>query len=440
MESRAIRAALTEQSARATATAIRVRFFGVLAFLPLLGLLHALDIPGWDTYFLPVALFAAVAATLFVFRKRRQMVALGPFSFVLDVLLIFEVQRRSMPGSPFPAGVAGFSLGLFALLCALTASTMQRSATWSVTAAATVAQVALMRLAGVLVLGLLAVTQGSVGARLRRMVKDLRVEREQVSELTQARKQIESLLERSKHQNEQLRALQSDKDALSSLLIHDLRAPLGALRANIEWLKQELAANDDPDVIDALVQSRQVTDRVTGMIGDLLNINRLESGDMPFVPEEKPSRMMLQALHQQLTALARERRIKVEFEADDALLRADHALLQRALENISSNALRYTPAGGTIRLEGMVRGAELHFAVRNTGPVIPPNVRATLFEKYVQAGSTQDNRRAGWGLGLYFCKLCIDAHRGTIGVEDVEGWPTSFFIRVPGVVSARAAA
>ncbi|MBL8914290.1 MAG: hypothetical protein JNM17_26530 [Archangium sp.] len=289
-------------------------------------------------------------------------------------------------------------------------------------------------------LGILAVTQGSVGARLRRMVKDLRAERDQVSELTVAQRQIEGLLERSRQQNEQLRSLQNDKDALTSLLIHDLRAPLGALRANIEWLKQELASTDDPDIVDALVQSRQVTDRVTGMIGDLLNINRLENGDMPFVAEEKPSRMILEVLHQQLTALARERRIKVELHAEDALLSADHALLQRALENISANALRYTPTGGTIRIEGIVRDGQLQYAIRNSGPVIPAHVRATLFEKYVQAGNAQDNRRAGWGLGLYFCKLAVDAHRGTIGVEDVEGWPTSFVLRIPGVVGALRAA
>jgi signal transduction histidine kinase len=79
------------------------------------------------------------------------------------------------------------------------------------------------------------------------------------------------------------------------------------------------------------------------------------------------------------------------------------------------------------------------FAVRNDGPVIPEAARGALFDKFVQAGSAQENRRAGWGLGLYFCKLCVDAHRGHIGVQDEPGWPTSFVIRIPGVVTSQRA-
>ncbi|MFT3707223.1 MAG: HAMP domain-containing sensor histidine kinase [Archangium sp.] len=448
--------AIAAQSARATETAIRVRMAGVGAFLPLLALLHFMGSPGWDAYLAPLSIFGVIAAALFVTRHRPWMSDVGPFTFVLDVVLVFEMQRRAMPGSPFPAGVAGFSLGLFTLLAAMTASTMRRAATWAVTGVAIAAQVTLMRLATVgvgaqitaaVVLVLLAVTQTTVGRRLREMVRSLanaetewKREHAQVAELTEARKQIETLLEQAQSQNQALRSLQGDKDALTSLLIHDLRAPLGALRSNIDWLKTELSGSDDPDITDALVQSRQVTDRVTGMIGDLLNINRLESGDMPFTPEERPSRMILEALQRQLQAQGRERRIEVQLDADDSLLNADHGLLQRALENISSNALRYTPAGGTIRIEGRARGPEVHFAIRNSGPAIPPNVRATLFEKYVQAGSAQDNRRAGWGLGLYFCKLCVEAHQGFIGLEDVDGWPTSFVIRVPAAIDARIAA
>jgi signal transduction histidine kinase len=70
-------------------------------------------------------------------------------------------------------------------------------------------------------------------------------------------------------------------------------------------------------------------------------------------------------------------------------------------------------------------------SVHNDGPVIPVPARAALFDKYVQAGAPDANRRAGWGLGLYFCKLCVQAHGGRIGVEDEPGWATSFVVRLP---------
>ncbi len=445
--------ALAEQSSRATATAARVRVVAVVAFGALAGVMHFVGGPGWDTYLAPLAVFAAA---LFLARKQPWMARLGPYSFLFDVLAVFELQRRSMPSSPFPAGVAGFSLGLFVMMVAFTASTMRRTAAWAVAGVSAVTQVALMQEAGVswgsqvaavVVLGLAGLVQTTVTARLRNMVRGLaatevawRRSHEEVQGLTEARATIERLLEESRAQNARLVALQADKESLTSLLVHDLRAPLGAVRANLDWVKGELPKDFDEEVLTALTEARQVTDRLAGMIGDLLNITRMESGSFPLTREPQPSRAMLESLHKQLQAQGRGRRITVELETDDVVLEADHALLMRTLENISSNALRYTPSGGRIRLEGRREGDVVVFAVRNDGPVIPPAARASLFDKFVQAGSTQENRRAGWGLGLYFCKLTVDAHGGTIGVEDCDGWPTSFRIRIPGVVTAQRAA
>lgn len=448
--------ALAEQSARATVTAARVRLVAAVAFAVLAGVMHVAGGPGWDTYLGPLGVFSVFASVLFFARKQPWLARLGPYSFLLDVLVVYELQRRSMPGSPFPAGVAGFSLGLFVMMVAFTASTMRRTAAWAVAALSAVAQVALMQQAGVswaaqvsavVVLGLAGLVQTTVTSRLRRMVRSLastevawRRSHEEVKELTEARATIERLLADARAQNAQLVALQADKESLTSLLVHDLRAPLGAVRANLDWVKGELPKDFDEEVLNALTEARQVTDRLAGMIGDLLNITRMESGSFPLNREPQPSRAMLESLHKQLQAQGRGRRITVELETDDVVLEADHALLMRTLENISSNALRYTPSGGRIRLEGRREGDTVVFAVRNDGPVIPPAARASLFDKFVQAGSAQENRRAGWGLGLYFCKLTVDAHGGTIGVEDCDGWPTSFRICIPGVVTAQRAA
>jgi signal transduction histidine kinase len=433
-----------------------VRFISVLVFLPALGVLHFVGGAGWDTYVGPVSLFAVLAAATFFWRQSPWVARLAPYSFVVDVALVFEVQRRAMPHSQFPAGVAGFSMGLFALLLAMTASTMRGPATWAVALASALAQVTLMNLAGVgagaqvlavVVFALLTFTEGGVRGRVRQVVRSLadaevawRREHEHVTELTEARATIEHLLVESRAQNAKLLALQADKESLTSLLVHDLRAPLGAVRANLDWVKGELPKDFDEEVISALSEARQVTDRLAGMIGDLLNITRLENGALPLDRQPQPCAAMLEALHKQLQAQARSRRITVELDVHDLVLEADHSLLMRTLENISSNALRYTPSGGRIRLEGRAVGNEVLFAVRNDGPVIPDAARAALFEKYVQAGSAQENRRAGWGLGLYFCKLCVDAHGGRIGVEDEPGWPTSFIIRVPGVITSLRAA
>lgn len=252
-----------------------------------------------------------------------------------------------------------------------------------------------------------------------------------VLELAQARATIAQLSLEGRAKDARLALLQADQESMTSLLVHDLRAPLAAMRANLDWVKGELPRDFDAEVLEALAEARQVTDRLAGMIGDLLNITRLEGGLLPLSRDAQPCGAMVESVHRRLLAAAHDRRVTVECEAEDVVLEAEHGLLMRALENLASSALRYTPSGGRLRLEAKRVGPELVFAVRNDGPPISAEVRASLFEKYVQAGSTQDHRRAGWGLGLYFCKLCVDAHGGRLDVVDVEGWATSFEVRLP---------
>jgi signal transduction histidine kinase len=117
--------------------------------------------------------------------------------------------------------------------------------------------------------------------------------------------------------------------------------------------------------------------------------------------------------------------------APEALaLEADRALLTRVVENLAANAARHTPQGGRMRLEAREQDDEVVLAVHNDGRPIPPDAREQLFDKFAQGGAER-SVRSGWGLGLYFCRLAVEAHGGRIGVEEVAGWSTSFVVRLP---------
>ncbi len=249
---------------------------------------------------------------------------------------------------------------------------------------------------------------------------------------TQELREARVLLER---QAAQLRAFEADRQALTALLAHDLRAPLTTMRANLDWATGELPPGFDVEVVSALTEARQLTDRLAGMLGDLVHIARFEAGTPP-AREAQPCGAMLGRLQRQLEVQGRGRKVAVELQVDDFVLEADHGVLMRALEILSNTALRYTPAGGRVRLEGRPEGTKGFFAVRHEGPVISADLRATLFDKYEPPGPPREHRRAGWGLGLYFCRRCVEAHGGELAVEDADGWGTSFVLRVPGVVSS----
>lgn len=439
--------AVTAQSARAFAFATKVRLGAVLIFLPLIVWLTAVEAPGWAPYLAPLVAYAVVAATFFTFRKTARVQRVGDFSFILDAGFIYFLQHQSMSTSQFPAGVAGFSLGMFTLFVLLAGVSMRPRATLTTALASMPLQLALMQQAGVgvgaqvaaiIVLTCAGLSQAAFLRRLVTMVRSAaslevahRFETERAVKLEQANATINALYADAEKRNAELVRLQADKDLLTSLLVHDLRAPLSAVKANLAWLEDEVAVLKDEDVTAAVTESQQVAQRLTGMIGDLLNITKLESNALTLNHEPVLARPLLNSLAKQVTAQARARKVTVLVEASDISFDADQALLLRVIENLTSNALRYTPPAGRVQLEAKADKDTVLLAVRNDGTPIPAEARATLFDKFVQAGDTQENRRVGWGLGLYFCQLSVASHGGTIAVEDVPGWPTSFVIRLP---------
>lgn len=448
--------ALEEQAIRAFRMAARLRLGAVALFVPLVALAAARGEAGWVEHLGLLVPYAVVVAAVFALRARGWVQRLGPYTFAVDALVVFGLQWRSMPTSPFPAGVAGFSLGLFAMLVLLAGASMRSRATLVTALLGGPLQLLLMQRAGVgvgaqaaavVVLISSALTQTLFVRRFRAMVRTSatrevawRIENERAERLEEANLTIAKLYATSVEQKSQLERLQQDKEVLTSLLVHDLRAPLGAVKANLAFLKGEVGALNDDDVSEAVTESLQVTDRVSGMIGDLLNITKLESGAFQVQLDDVVANTVLQALGKQLAPQAKSRNLKISVHTEDFVFEGDSALLMRTLENLSSNALRYTPAGGRVHLEARREGDEVVLAVRNDGTTIPESARATLFDKFTQSDDPKANRRAGWGLGLYFCKLCVEAHHGTIGIEDAPGWSTSFVLRLPAKVAVRQAA
>jgi signal transduction histidine kinase len=176
------------------------------------------------------------------------------------------------------------------------------------------------------------------------------------------------------------------------------------------------------------------------MIHDLLDISRLEAHALELKAQPVELPVLLEAVQRALSPQAHTRGIHLSIRAPERLPASlDRGLLTRALENLASNALRYTPRGARIELSAREEGGALVLTVNNDGEPIAEHLRARIFEKFEQGEG--DQRRAGWGLGLYFCGLVAGAHGGSIAVESLPGWATSFVMRLPAApTQLRAAA
>ena len=438
--------ALQAQRRGAVAAGGKVRLAGTALLLPLVSALAELDGPHWRPYILPLGLYLLCVVALFLLRHRRGVTARALAQALLDVGLVYWVQREALPVSPFPAGVAGFSLGLFGLLVVLSSLNLSLRITLLTAALGVLAQVSLMRAAGVgvgsrvvasVVLFLIAAVSQFGVQRLRALVLGLtrvevarQLEQRRLLEVEAAREQVAAMLEASRLQNERLQALQLEKDALSQLVVHDLRSPLAAVLLNLEWLVSEMG-DERPQWAESLRDCEALARRLTHMVTELLEVSQLEEGRLELRCEPLSPGPLMDGVRRQAAPLARAKRLQLETSVDEGLsLTADRSLLTRVLENLAANAARHTPQGGRLWLEARTQEGQALFAVHNDGRPIPPEARAKLFDKFVQ-GSAEKSARSGWGLGLYFCRLAVEAHGGSIQVEDVPGWATSFIVRLP---------
>ncbi len=441
--------AVDQQRHRVLKVGAAVRVAGAFVFLLIVGGLWLVGRKDLAPYPLPLALYLLMAGALLALHYKRAVPWLGVAQSVVDVGLVFWVQHAALPLARFPAGIAGFSLGLFALMVVLSSLTLMRGVVYATALLAAVAQAVLMREADVshgsailaaVVLMLVAYMSQYGSQRLRQLVLALtraeverQVESRRIQEEEQARRTIEQMLSEARAQNEQLLALQRDKDQLIQFLVHDLRSPLSALTMTFSWLEAELAQGTDLSMMQAVRSGVAITGRMERMITELLDLPRLEEGKLELRPQRLDLPSMFEEVRQAFGQAAQFRRLTLEVDVPLGLsFQGDKALLMRVVENLVANALRHTPAGGRIRLEAGTEGGSPYLAVRNDGNPIDPELRPRIFDKHIQ-GMQERGARTGYGLGLYFSRLAVEAHGGCITVEDVPEWATSFVARLPPV-------
>ncbi len=231
--------------------------------------------------------------------------------------------------------------------------------------------------------------------------------------------------------NTTLERLQREQREMTAFLVHDLKNPLTIVHLNLGWVQQNLgAAGLDLDA--ALTDALEASARLQKMVEELLAVARLEQADTPLSLAPVDLGELLSESARSHSREALEKRITLS--VDDAAgirVSADRALLERVLDNLVRNALRYTPVDGRISLS-VRRGTDTVVIVSNTGTPIPELERARIFEKF-RRGDDAPMANGHAGLGLYFCDRAMEAHHGSIALSPQEGWATSFVLRFPTV-------
>ncbi len=231
-------------------------------------------------------------------------------------------------------------------------------------------------------------------------------------------------------EREALEERHRQQEALSALVVHDLKSPATAisLAASLRLRAQDLPEADRRSWSGVLSSA----ERIHRTALDLLDITLSHDGKLT----PKPAAIDLGALFAEVREIfqpqAEKRKQSIELRTDVApgALRADPDLMRRVLQNLVDNALRHSPKHGTLRLEARSDEAGVEVAVCDEGPGIPEEMRQCSFDWYAQLGGADDNP-SGRGLGLTFCRLAVEAHRGTIWIEANEPRGSRFCFRIP---------
>jgi signal transduction histidine kinase len=237
-------------------------------------------------------------------------------------------------------------------------------------------------------------------------------------------------------QNEQLREVDRMKDQFVSSVSHELRTPLTSIVGYIELLlDEEEFDNLDDEQREFLGIVDRNCNRLMRLVDDILFIARVDAGrlslELQTVDVAELASMAVESARP--FAGRKNQTLTLEAEPDLPALQADPTRMNQLVDNLISNAIKYTPEGGTATVVVARSDGAVHLEVRDSGVGIPPDELEKLFTRFFRASTS--GVAQGTGLGLSIVKSIVEAHRGTIDVRSEVGEGTTFLVDLPLQVS-----
>lgn len=241
--------------------------------------------------------------------------------------------------------------------------------------------------------------------------------------------------------NERLKELDRLKSDFVSNVSHELRTPLTAIKGAVDLVLREVAGPLTEKQIHYLTRVRSNTQHLAGLINDLLDLSKIESGKVEVKSSCVSMGGLLHEVVETLRPLAAEKAIVLEATTPEPsiMVWADRDKINQVLMNLIGNAIKFTPAPGTVTISASRNGNErVQVSVSDTGPGVLPEEKEKIFDKFYQVAEVDGVKPKGTGLGLAICKALVELHGGTIWVEPVPSGGSTFYFTLPAAISGDA--
>jgi signal transduction histidine kinase len=257
--------------------------------------------------------------------------------------------------------------------------------------------------------------------------------RQQGDEIDRLTFTFKQLVDRIRTQMEKLKAADMLRRELVTNVSHDLRMPLATLRGYIETLflkDKNLTAQDRRHHLEIAIQH---CERLGKLIDELFVLAKLDSREIQVRCEPFNISELAHDVIQKFDLSAREKQISIQIDQNPGLpfVNADIAMIERVIENLIENALRYTPTGGSIRMTFSSQNGDISVRLSDTGSGIPEEDLPYIFDRFYQRDNTQTGKTGYSGLGLAITRRILELHNRSIRVESILGSGTTFTFFLP---------
>ncbi|MEM9511767.1 MAG: ATP-binding protein [Cyanobacteria bacterium P01_E01_bin.48] len=221
------------------------------------------------------------------------------------------------------------------------------------------------------------------------------------------------------------------KNEFVSVVSHELRTPLTSVHGSLKLLATGRLGDLNPQGQHLLDIAVSNTERLTRLIDDVLDLERIESGRMPTHMRSCDAADTIAQAADAIQAAARERDITLSLTLNAACMYADPDQILQTLTNLIGNAIKFSPRGSTVWVDASKREDDILFRVRDRGRGIPADKLESIFGRFQQVDASDSRAKGGTGLGLAICRQIVERHRGRIWVESELGRGSTFSFTIP---------
>jgi PAS domain S-box-containing protein len=227
------------------------------------------------------------------------------------------------------------------------------------------------------------------------------------------------------------RRLERMKEEFVATVSHELRTPLTSIRGSLGLLASGSMGELPPDARELAVIAERNVVRLMGLVNDIVDLERLEHRRLDLQPGPVDAATLVSQALDAVRGMAFQHGVPMHADVPSLIVHGDDRRLVQVLVNFLSNAVKFSPSGGEVRVSCVAVGSQVELQVTDGGRGIPAAFQQAIFERFQQVEASDSRSKGGSGLGLAIARGIIEQHGGTIGVRSEPGAGSTFWFRVP---------